>query len=319
MDKKLRRWIVVLIGIVAFLPLSIFLTIEIINYQSSDNSTTDQDDDAAQDTTPIEQEDQEVKSYIIFGDSGTGESENQYEVAQAIEEYCYQNGCIEGFIAGDVIYDEGVESVNDPKFQEMFVLPYSDIEMQFNIAYGNHDWLGCRDCYIQYGNRDTTDKWHMPSEYYRVDFDNVSFLIINTEDYDQEQDAWLQNELSLTQDKLSVVVGHRPIVTYENGHAGEKWTGIEMFTETVCDEADYYFAGHSHVLEHIGLDECSVDTYVSGGGGRIPRRFVINPEHLFGYAGNGFAVLQIDEAGSTGVKFISMDGSELYCSGTLCN
>ncbi len=249
------------------------------------------------------------QSYILIGDTGSG-NENQLKVSEGIQNYCKNHECKLGVIAGDVIYQNGVTSIQDPQFQSKFETPYKDIKFPFYIAFGNHDYLGCVSCYLEYSK--ISPKWKMPSSYYTIIDSDIELFIINTEDFDETQALWLQNSLETSKAKYKIVVGHRPIVTYESGHIGEDWTGRGRLKDIICTKADSYIAGHSHIMEYIGaLDGCSVKQIINGAGGAELRK--ISPEHkdLFYYEGFGYLVIEKDGS-SILYRFNDTQSNTLY-------
>jgi len=248
--------------------------------------------------------------FIFLGDTGTGD-ENQLKVAQAVKEHCdkYKN-CQAVFILGDVICDEGVESIDDPQFTTKFEEPYKDINLPFYIAYGNHDYLGCTDCYLQYSN--ISEKWKMPSPYYKLSFaDLVSFLVINTEAFNSQQQNWLKQKLEKSHTPFKIVLGHKPLVTYETNYIKRNWPGKKELKNIVCQTADFYISGHAHLLEDNGiLENCQVRQLISGGGGSTPRK--IYPPHggEFYFEGNGFLSLSVSE-GKIEYAFFDKEGTLL--------
>ena len=81
----------------------------------------------------------EVK-FVALGDMGEG-GIAQTQVAQAMFSVCQRDGCDFVLGLGDNIYPHGVQSVNDPAFQEKFEQPYSSFQgIDFWMILGNHDW-----------------------------------------------------------------------------------------------------------------------------------------------------------------------------------
>ena len=113
----------------------------------------------------------QAEEFILIGDTGTG-SKEQYKVAESIKNYCATKNCKAVFILGDVIYDKGVSSISDEQFKTKFEDPYKEIQLPFYIVFGNHDYLGCVDCYIKYSS--VSKKWEMPERFYVTKFENVT-------------------------------------------------------------------------------------------------------------------------------------------------
>jgi len=249
------------------------------------------------------------EALIFLGDTGTGDG-TQYKVGQAIKNYCLTNNCRAVILMGDIIYNQGVSSINDKQFIDKFEKPYREVNLPFYISYGNHDYLGCTVCYLDYSSK--SSKWIMTAPYYKLSFDNADIFIIDTEKFSQIQANWLKDGIDKSRATFKIVTGHRPIITYESTHAGEKWTGMDLLQKIICQKVDYYISGHSHLLEDVGrIGRCKTIQLVSGGGGAFPRK--INPENKdqFYFEGNGFLSLVITK-NLISTEFIDKEGNIIF-------
>lgn len=249
-----------------------------------------------------------LQTFILLGDTGTAATA-QFDVASAIEDYCLNKTCLAAFIAGDVIYNDGVGSVNDSQFTTKFEQPYQNLNFPFYIAFGNHDYRGCIICYQQYS--EISPKWNMPASYYKTQFENIEFFIIDTENFNAEQSKWLIKQLASSNSKWKVVIGHRPLKTYEQSYLNEKWNGRGKLKDIICSKSDIYVAGHAHLLEFVRpIEDCQVVQIVSGSGGSSPRRISKNPKSEFFFEGNGFAALTINQ--DLDLEFLDSQGQSLF-------
>lgn len=248
--------------------------------------------------------------FIMLADTGAA-SPAQFEVADTITKLCdEEQNCRAAFIAGDIIYEEGVTSVDDPQFKTKFEDVYQNSNLPFYIAYGNHDYLGCQECYLGYALK--SSKWKMPARYYRQDFNDTSFWIIDTEQFDLEQQNWLKDELGQSAATWKVVVGHRPIATNEATKVKENWNGKAELKDIICTQASLYVAGHAHILEDLGsLEGCTAQQLVVGGGGAYVRETADYHPTLFDHAGNGFAHLTTTAEQLT-ITFVDAVGGKLF-------
>ncbi|MCA9382626.1 metallophosphoesterase, partial [Candidatus Dojkabacteria bacterium] len=185
-----------------------------------------------------------------------------------------------------------------------------NVHLPFFIGFGNHDYLGCTDCYLNYTG---TGKWMMPSAYYSIDYGDLLAIMIDTENFNSEQQDWLTSELEKPQ-KWKVIFGHRPIITNDAVHTGEQWSGINEFQAIACDKADVYISGHAHLMEDMGNPEgCGMRQLVSGGGGTSVRNYTDAYPSWFELSDNGFVSVEISENALI-FHYIDYHGNEVYTS-----
>ncbi len=240
------------------------------------------------------EDDPQIVRFIVMGDGGEG-NDAQYKNSEAIEAVCAQKnidrpGCEFVLYLGDNFYDDGVDGVNDPQFQSKFEDPYSNLTLPFYVVLGNHDYGETslerdKSSYeIDYTNQ--SDKWYLPSEYYTVIKEHISFYGLDTnqimlEDLTwlgwggHDQDSWLDNELATTTSTWTIAYGHHPYVSNgKHGNAGEyegySWLPVasgdtikEFFDDHVCGKIDVYFAGHDHNRQWLE-PTCGTEFIVSG-------------------------------------------------------
>lgn len=246
---------------------------------------------------------------IMLGDTGTG-LKSQYDVARQIENLCKTENCEAGFIAGDVIYTEGAKTSDDAQFQLKVEQPYANLKFPIYLAFGNHDALGCKNCYLEYAKK--SEKLEMPGNYYVIELDDTKLFVIDTEPFDLDQRQKLAADLAVQTNKFKVVVGHRPFNTDEVEHHGENWQGRDLLLETICNQADLYVAGHAHLLEDAGkVNNCKFEQFISGGGGADPRQTVEDLKSTYVHSGNGFLAIKSTPK-QLELKFYSDKGEMLY-------
>jgi hypothetical protein len=294
-----------------FLLIIIIALISVIIYflanqnQSNFNSTS-----VKQSSNQVENNSQSRSRNLIFiGDSGTGEK-NQYKVSSAIENSCKNNICDSMEIIGDVIYDFGVSSASDSQFDTKFEKPYSNLNFPIYIAFGNHDYLGCESCYLEYAKKSA--KFKMPSRYYSYKNGEIEIFVIDTENFDSDQNIWLKNSITNSNSKFKIVTGHRPLLTFESEHHNEKWNNQTEFLNTICGKVNLYISGHSHSLEDNGeINNCGFEQLISGGGGQTPRSILGHPANTFNESKNGFLDVFINNEGKLEYRFYDSEGKSL--------
>ena len=221
--------------------------------------------------------------FVVLGDGGEG-NDNQYMVADQVEQICAMRGCDFALYLGDNFYDDGVDAVDDNQFSTKFEMPYADLDFPFYVVFGNHDYgINSFDWYkaefeIEY--TDYSDKWTLPDIWYDFSVDNVDFFALDTTrlmwDKDtSEQQGWLDQKIAGSDGAWKIAFGHHPYVSNgSHGNAGN-YEGLpfpdfvsggvveDFMNESLCDKVDVYFCGHDHNRQwHEPI--CGVEFIVSG-------------------------------------------------------
>ncbi len=267
--------------------------------------------------------------FVVLGDGGTGDAA-QAKVAAAMATVCKARGCSFALYLGDNIYDDGVSGVTDTQFQTKFEAPYADLDFPFYVALGNHDYgnnganflpsNAKSEAQVEYTAH--SSKWNMPYYYYAFREGPVAFFALDTNAIvtDQfrkggEQQAWLEAEMAKSDAPWKIVFGHHPYVSNgEHGNAGSYVgpIGIELHDgskfktlveESVCGQAQVYFAGHDHDREWLE-PTCGTSFIVSGAAAKLRQLEDRGFAARFGEATQrGFMWVEIDGDVMTGVFF----------------
>jgi hypothetical protein len=301
-----------------------------------DPGTTAGDDTT---TTTTGTEDGVVR-FVVLGDTGEG-NEGQYAVAQAIVEVCAQKGCDFGMLTGDNFYDDGVDGVDDPQWQDKFELPYEDIDFPIYAVLGNHDYGGdglgvdlfepdAPDYQVQYTQM--SERWRMPDFYYDFELEHAHFWGLDTNqvmtdplngDADTQQD-WLVAGLAASTATWKIAFGHHPYISNgDHGNAGS-YENIEGFNlpfvtgesvkefmeEAVCGKVDVYICGHDHNIQWLE-PTCGTEFIVSGAGSKSEGLPGSNPAFFGMPETEGFLWVEIADDTFTG-EFYDSAGALLY-------
>ena len=249
---------------------------------------------------------QDVVRFVALGDAGQGNT-GQYRVADAMASVCAVRGCDFAVYLGDNFYNDGVDDLRDPQFEEKFELPYADLEFPFYVTLGNHDYgaggsgyeFWKAPFYIEY--TDLSEKWTFPAPFYRIDAGVVELFSLDTNaivwGFFDDQLAWLQERVPASTAPWTVAFGHHPYLS--NGHHGnagsydgQSGNGIgdgeyvkEVFDQAICGKVDLYLCGHDHSRQwHENTCE-GTELIVSGAGAtttsledRNPVRFEADTE-----------------------------------------
>jgi tartrate-resistant acid phosphatase type 5 len=271
--------------------------------------------------------------FVALGDAGEG-NDNQFAVADIIEQVCAQRGCDFALYLGDNFYDIGVESVMDEQFQDKFEAPYMDLDLTFYVALGNHDYglLGNEWVKSQWQVEYTqfSDKWYLPNEYYAFEIDHVKFYMLDTarliyaEDVEPQREFMQQEIASASADiAWHIGLGHHPYISNgRHGNAGH-YDGLNssnlaghhiknFFDAEVCGKMAVYISGHDHDRQWLH-PTCGTEFIVSGAGAKL-RSFEHrddNPVYWEDDQRTGFAWIEILDDTMT-VAFYDRDGTLDY-------
>jgi hypothetical protein len=234
----------------------------------------------------------ETLRFIAMGDGGEG-NDTQYAVAAMIANVCAaEGGCHFALYLGDNFYDDGVDSSTDRQFQTKFEMPYADLDFQFWVVLGNHDYGGNGAGYEQekaeHQVEYSSSKWTMPERYYAFHVPGdagppgaptVDFFGLDTNwimySGDGDQQSWLEGELAASTATWKIAFGHHPYISNgQHGNAGE-YEGIpfipivsgqnvkDFFDDSICDSVTLYISGHDHNRQWLEPD-CGVEFVVTG-------------------------------------------------------
>ncbi len=208
---------------------------------------------------------------VVFGDTGTG-TDAQAQVAQGLTRHCAGEGCDLAILLGDIVYEDGITSIDDPLRIERFEQPYKALAAPIWLVLGNHDYRGDVEAWVTaYGGsiKRAIDA-HLPARFYTFSVGDVRFVVLDTNRLDAAQGRWLDgvlHESRAANDRWVVAVGHHPWRSFGwHGHASP---GDARFLAThLCNRVDFFVAGHEHdkqVIDPI----CGVNLIVAGTGAKL--------------------------------------------------
>jgi tartrate-resistant acid phosphatase type 5 len=249
---------------------------------------------------------------LVFGDSGTG-SETQMKAAEAMKDFCGKNDCHFALLLGDNFYQDGVDSADDPQFNEKFEKPYGRLGIPVFVILGEHDWGRNGKMYNWKAQIEYTRKskiWHMPSDVYSLACDNIMIFALNTNSFpiSKYQKGWLKEGLEKSKAQWNLVIGHKPI--HSSGPHGDTDFMIQEVLPIIREKADLYLSGHEHNNQVLRAD-CGLPLVISGSAGKPHPQNAGGPRTLFARDGAGFAYLQIKNDELI-VKMVSATGEIWY-------
>lgn len=207
----------------------------------------------------------EKVTFIVFGDSGTGSSE-QKQLAALME--VYQPNFI--IHTGDLAYPIG--SFENIKSNVLQV--YSKLlgKSAFYPVLGNHDYL------TQKG-KPFLDSFDLPGNerYYSFKIGEVLFVALDSNDpleaNPNQMIPWLEKLLSKNEAKFKVVYFHRPPYSSGAVHGSDKRVQEKLVPIFEKYQVDLVLSGHEHNYQHTckilqgKCNEKGIVYIVTGGGG----------------------------------------------------
>jgi len=201
----------------------------------------------------------------IVGDTGSGTTE-QYLVAKHIQKYNNTNKLDAVILLGDNIYEEGVNSTDDPQFQDKFELPYQSINLPFYLLLGNHDYANLSGTHAynnhaihQVNYHKLSDKWNMPRRYYSVQIGNNEFFMLDTNldnmthSEISQQVKFMKKKINKSKKTNKFLCGHH--TWRSTGGHGNADRQFEKFMRDIVVGTNIkgYFCGHDHCKNYIAI------------------------------------------------------------------
>ncbi|XP_056426414.1 tartrate-resistant acid phosphatase type 5 [Hyla sarda] len=192
---------------------------------------------------------------------------------------------------GDNFYYDGVQDVEDYRFQKTFENVFdaeSLLPIPWYVVGGNHDHKGNITAQIAYSN--VSSRWKFPHLYYDQSFNipntNVSVKLLmldtitlcgNSDDFlggqpleaanprlAEEQLDWLMEKLQSSKDEYLLVVGHYPVWSIaEHGPTTCLLHHVEPLLKKYNVTA--YLSGHDHNMQYL-QDDSGIGYVLSGAG-----------------------------------------------------
>jgi 3',5'-cyclic AMP phosphodiesterase CpdA len=242
-----------------------------------------------------------VLKFIALGDMGSG-TKDQKKVSkgmeQVIKELKKKHLDNISFIVGlgDNIYECGVKSTTDPQFKSKFEKPYKNINKDFYMCLGNHDYAGW-GCGKEYDNSpeheieytSISKKWVLPNKFYYYSYDidkknHVDFFVMDTnldrmsKEEKDEQLEFLINGIKSSKAKWKILYGHHPWRSL--GYHGNAEPELESYFRKIINETsvkgkksiDLYMCGHDHSKQYLEIyitKNHKIPLVVCGTGGKL--------------------------------------------------
>jgi acid phosphatase len=228
--------------------------------------------------------------FALLGDWGSGDA-SEMSIAERMLAAHVEKPLDLIVGAGDNIYPNG----SADKFASNFERPFAELikrRVSFHTCFGNHDVRAGADAQLRY------PLFNMNGQRFRsvpVGGGTVEFFLLDSNDMDARQVAWLDSALDKSTAIWKVPVFHHPI--YSSGSHGSD-TALRKVVEPIFVRhgVRVAFSGHDHIYQRVAPQQ-DVQYFVSGGGGKL-REGDINrrdPLVAFGYDSDShFMVIDAD-------------------------
>lgn len=272
-------------------------------------------------------------NFIIATDMNRYGHFGQREVAYRMGDVAEAVGAEFIVATGDVFHYLGVQSVQDPIFQNCFEEMYTHPELQlpWYVIAGNHEYKGNTQALIDYS--DVSRRWTMPSLYYSKSIEDdgltADLFFIDTpplidkyrkesEEYPdaskhsrEDQLKWLEEALSSSKARHKIVFGHHPIYAETTKNPSER-EDMQKYVDPLLRAygVDYYFSGHIHNFQAIRKHGSGVGYFTISSISKTRTPKAIDGT-LFCSSSPGFAVVSLTERAIT-VYFLDGEARVIY-------
>jgi 3',5'-cyclic AMP phosphodiesterase CpdA len=197
--------------------------------------------------------------FAVIGDNGTGDRE-EYEIGQQMATARTTFPFELVIMLGDNIY--GRQTSQD--FLTKFEQPYAALlhnGVMFRASLGNHDSQ----------NNRFYEGFHMNGErYYTYTAKNVRFFVLDSNQMDTRQLAWLDDALKQASDSNNwkICYFHHPLYSDGGRHGSEVELRVILEPLLVKYGVDVVFSGHDHIYERIKPQK-GITYFVNGSSGEL--------------------------------------------------
>ena len=197
--------------------------------------------------------------FAVIGDTGTGDGA-QFEIGRQMAAARARSPFELVIMLGDNMY--GRQAPQD--FVEKFERPYAALlqaGVRFYASLGNHD---------NQNNR-FYKGFNMGGErYYTFARKNVRFFVLDSNQMDPRQRAWLVESLQRSTDAWKVCFFHHPLYSNARRHGSDVSLRVTLEPLLVKHGVSVVFAGHDHVYERL-VPQKGITHFVVGASAELRR------------------------------------------------
>jgi 3',5'-cyclic AMP phosphodiesterase CpdA len=195
--------------------------------------------------------------FAVIGDNGTGDSE-EYDVGARMNEARNEFPFEMVIMLGDNMYGRQ----NSQDFVTKFERPYAMLlqsGVRFFATLGNHD---------NPSNRSYPGFNMDGQRYYSFARKNVRFVVLDSNQVDPRQLAWIEATLKQSQEDWKICYFHHPIYSDGGRHGSDVELRVALEPLFVKHGVDIVFAGHDHIYERIKPQK-GITYFVNGSSGEL--------------------------------------------------
>jgi Calcineurin-like phosphoesterase len=224
----------------------------------------------------------------------TGDTGMNTAIQQQIASLLNQEKCDRIIILGDIIYPDGITSVDDPQVKEKFSdyylpLTLEDKKPQIGLVLGNHDYAANFRAWLELAQN---KPWiFMPSRYFMEQISGFCFYYLDSNIFSRSrylrdifpQISWFREVRSSHKNicHTEVVLTHHPYFAVGR-HGNAKGFLKFIYDWLFIDQSDYLISGHAHLVKDFGQTG-KTRHLISGAGGQVEKGF-----------DGGFLVMDLD-------------------------
>jgi len=272
-------------------------------------------------------------TFMIASDLGRNGYYDQKPVAEMMGEVAYITDPEFVAVLGDAHHFDGIQSIQDPLWETNFewIYKHPELMIPWHPVLGNHEYLGNTQAVIDYSA--ISRRWQMPARRYAIIWpisekvDALLLFIDTTPLIDKfrldhqykdattltlEQElAWIDSSLSVSQAKWKIVMGHHPVYAGTNKTESER-LDLQNRLQPLLDKhaVDITVSGHIHNFQHIRVPNSNVD-YLVNSSASLTRQVVHFKGALFGSPDPGFSLCTVKERELI-INFVNKEGEIIY-------
>lgn len=272
-------------------------------------------------------------NFLVLSDLGDFGGGDQLQVAETLGEFTESWTPTAILNLGDTFHYWGVESVDDPAWQQNFESIYTApaLHNMWYCVLGNHDYQGNTQAELDYTRR--SRRWNLPARNYTKTFSrgdtSVEVIFYDSTPYLRRartqpdvypdaarQDtaattAWLRDRLAASQADWTVVCAHHPLYSARDDASRQREDILTHIGPVLRHAApDLYLAGDVHCFEHFAPAGQPTD-FVTCSSGSNAYPVTALPEEKFASGASGFMTLAVDRDRLT-LTMYDAEGRQIY-------